>query len=462
MLTEKLLAGAGMADITPEMGIQIAGDIGRYRPVEEIRDPIYANALVLQVNEKKVCILSLDVLAITRKWADEIRQQAAARFGFEPDAVMVHVVQNHAAPSVGHESVWENDELGLFPKEYPWLLGGDDRYNPVAVAGALKAIEKANASLQPARVMVGRGVDGRVAFNRRFVMRDGTVKTHPGNCNPDVLYCEGPIDPEVSVATFTAENGSILALLLHHTCHPVHGYPLRWISAGWPGAWARGMQAICGKECVPLVLNGFCGNIHHCNHLDPTYKDDYQEMGRKLTWTTEQILKKGLQAVESPILDWWTKWLRIPMRRPTESELAESRQMLKEHPDPVWKNDGDKTAATWDWVYAACRLDLAAHIERDPFFDYYVQVFRLGNIGIPAVLGEPFVEEQLRIKLESPAPFTFCAHMSNGYVGYIPTEEALKRGGYETRIGNWSKLAPEALHIIGNAVLEGLQTLFRN
>lgn len=31
-----LVAGAGMADITPELGIQLAGDIGRLRPTEEI------------------------------------------------------------------------------------------------------------------------------------------------------------------------------------------------------------------------------------------------------------------------------------------------------------------------------------------------------------------------------------------------------------------------------------------
>ena len=116
---------------------------------------------------------------------------------------------------------------------------------------------------------------------------------------------------------------------------------------------------------------------------------------------------------------------------------------------------------TWDWVYAASRLDLAVHIDRDPFFDYYIQVFRLGNIGILAVPGEPFVEEQLRIKLESPAHFTFCAHMSNGYVGYIPTEEAFRRGGYETRIGNGSKLVPEALRRIGNTSLDLLKEVFQ-
>ena len=40
----------------------------------------------------------------------------------------------------------------MFPMEYPWLLGGDDRYNPVAVEGTLKAIGQALAMVGDASV----------------------------------------------------------------------------------------------------------------------------------------------------------------------------------------------------------------------------------------------------------------------------------------------------------------------
>jgi len=452
-----LRAGAAQVDITPAMGTQIAGDIGRRRPVEEIRDPLYAKALVLETGGKRVCWLSLDILAISRHWADEIRGQAAKRFGLDADAVMVHVVQNHASPSIGNLFVWE-DDCRWFPREYPWLIGGDDRYTPVAIEGTLTAIEGALAALQPATLKVGRGVDGRVAFNRRFIMRDGSGRSHPPNCDPNILCTEGPIDPEIGVMLFTAENGKTLAACLHHTCHPVHGYPQRWVSAGWPGAWSDGVRRLCGNDCVALVFNGFCGNVHHHNHLDPAFRDDYQEMGRKLTESTERILP-GLRTVDEPLLDWRVQNLRIPMRSPTDAEIAEARQLLAKHPQPIWKDEA-KTAVEWDWVYAATRLDLKEHYDRDPMFDYILQVFRLSDVALVVAGGEPFVEEQLRIKRESPAPFTFTAHMSNGYVGYIPTREALVRGGYETRVSNGSKLAPEALQMIGDASLAMIRELF--
>lgn len=455
---DALHVGAGECDITPALGIQIAGDIGRYRPAEEIRDPLFAKALVLEAGGQRVCWLSLDVLVISRKWANTIRQQAAARYGLDPANVMVHVTQNHAAPGIGHFFVFDEDDFGVFPRAYPWLLGGDDRYNPVAIAGAMQAIDKAMRALQPATVSIGRGVDGRVAFNRRFVMRDGTVRTHPGQCNPEVLHVEGPMDPEVGVMTFTATDGRPLAVLLHHTCHPVHGYPLRWISAGWPGAWCKGVRDLLGGDCVAMIVNGFCGNIHHCNHLDPDYKADYVEMGRKLTGTTAAVLGK-MTPMESPRLDAQFRSLTIPLRSPTPQEEEDARRLLAAHPEPIWKDAG-KTAAEWDWVYAATRIDLAEHVRRTPFFDYPVQVFRLGDAALVAVPGEPFVEEQLRIKKASPAPFTFTAHMCNTYVGYIPTPQAFAGGGYETRTGAGSKLAPEALGMIGDAALEMLKGVF--
>jgi neutral ceramidase len=459
-----LRAGAAMADITPRLGIQIAGDIGRYRPVEEIRDPLFARALVIESGARRMCWLSLDILAITRRWAGEIRRQAAARFGLEPQAIMVHVVQNHAAPSAGHFFVFDEDDWGLFPKEYPWLLGGDERYNAVCVDGALSAIGNAVAGLRPATVHAGRGVDGRVAFNRRFIMRDGTglaepgLRAEPGQTNPDILYCEGPADPEVGVMTFTGEDGRVFAALLHHTSHPGHGYPERWISAGWPGAWCNGVRGLLGSDCVAVLVNGFCGNVHHRNHLDPDYRDDHLDMGRKLTETTARVLKRMVPFTR-PILDWRTRSLQIPMRTPTDDEVADASRLLAEHPEPLW-TDASRTAVEWDWVYAVTRIDLAEHVRKAPRFDYPIQVFRLGEMALVSVPGEPFVQEQLRIKQASPAAFTFMAHMSNTYVGYIPTTEAFRNGGYETRTGAGSKLAPEALASIGDAVIGMLGDLF--
>jgi hypothetical protein len=52
--------------------------------------------------------------------------------------VIFHVTQNHASPSLGHTFV--SDECALFPPEYPWLRGGDDRYHPLCVEQCVLAV----------------------------------------------------------------------------------------------------------------------------------------------------------------------------------------------------------------------------------------------------------------------------------------------------------------------------------
>jgi len=451
-----LRAGAAMVDITPEMGIQLAGDIGRYRPTEEIRERLYARAVALESGGTLVCLLSLDICIANNYWANEIRRRASERFGIAPEAIILHITQNHAAPSLGHFIV--SDECMLIPPDFPWLRGGDERYNEPTVTSTLCAIEQAFQRLQPVTIRTGRGVDGRVAFNRRFVMRDGSVKTHPGNCNPSVLQAEGPVDPEVGMMTLTAENGKDVAMFLHHTCHPCHGYPHRYVISDWPGIWAEMMQPYAREACVPFVINGCCGNIHHHNHLDPHHENNHHRMAQMLSETASGVLKR-LETQKSAAFAAEQTVLRLPLRTLALSVVDAACKLVNEHPAPKWLNT-EKTRVDWDWMYAVATLDLKNTQEHAPYCDYEIQAFRLGDTALVALMGEPFVEAQLKIKLESPAPYTFVAHLCNGYVGYIPTAAPFKRGGYETRTANWSKLQPEAMDTIVNAALELLKKLF--
>lgn len=450
---EALRAGVAQVDITPEKGIQIAGDIGRYRPVEEVREPIYAKALVLESGGTKICIVSLDLCIVTEKYASEIRRRAA-ELGFEFGAVNVHTTQTHSAPALGH--AFASDEGAAFPDVISWVKGGDDRYHDFAVERAVEAIRLANEALQPVEVGAISGIEGTLAFNRRFVMRDGMVRTHPAQGDPQIRYAEGKVDPELGVVAFRNESG-IVAMLLHFTCHPTHGYPQRWISPDWPGIWCEEMRRD-HAECIPIVINGCCGNIHHRDHLNKKQVDDYKEMGRKLAEGTRELLPQ-IEYQPNPRLDWRSETLHIPWR-PLDPETQRSaKELLASTSEPPYLDEA-RTAIAWDWVYAVGLLDLEEVHKREPHFNYEIQAFRIGDTALVGLGGEPFVEGQLRIKLESPAYPTYMIHMSNYYVGYIPTPEALKLGGYETRAGSGSKLAAQALGMIEDGSLKLLREVF--
>jgi hypothetical protein len=455
-----LRAGAAMVDITPAKDIQLAGDIGRRRPVEEIRERIYAKALVMGSGGEQLCLLSLEVCFVTDKWVSEIRKRASERFGLAPQAIMVHSIQNHAAPAIGNAAV-RDEYKGLGPDLW-WLRSGDKRYNEPAISVIVDAIGKAQAQMVPVTVRAGRALDSRVAFNRRFVLRDGTAIAHPhGEDQKQILYSEGPMDPEVGVLLLQAADGRIVAALLHHTCHPVHGYPHRYVIADWPGTWASAMRGALGADCVALVINGCCGNIHHHNHTDPRHIDDHIRMGSMLAESAYRAIQASVPQTETT-LGWRSEILRIPYRELPTSEVEAARRLLAKQPKPAISMAEGYASIPWDWIYAHTVLDLAEHLKSHRHHAYEVQAFRIANSAVVALVGEPFVEGQLQVKLRSPFPFTFLAHMSNGYVGYIPTAEAIARGGtrsFETRPSNWSKLVPPALDMIAEKSLELLRQL---
>jgi neutral ceramidase len=450
-----LSAGAGQADVTPAMGIQIAGDIGRYRPVEQIRDPLFVRALVLQSGGETACIITADLNSISERHAAAMRQWVSDYLGTRPEAVMVHATQTHSAPVVGNEML--SDDFPL-PSDLWWLRGADERYHGPFYDGFKAAVKQARESLRPATLKAVRGIDGRVAFNRRYILRDGTHRSQPGRCYSEILRPEGPADPEVGVAVVEDGAGKTLAALLHHTCHPCHGYPHRWISADWPGFWSQAVRYHFGGSCVALTLNGFCGNILHGNPLDPDSRSNIYLMGERLMETTRRILP-DLKPLAGVPLVCSSRVLPIPMRKLSAAEVERARTLIKEHPGPMWKDEA-RTNIEWDWVYALATLDLAEKQKKRQVFDYEVQVFRIGDLAVVGCPGEPFVEAQLDIKCGSPAKQTFVAHLCNGGASYVPTRQAFAYGGYETRVANWSCLDEGALEMVTATAREVLRDLY--
>jgi neutral ceramidase len=457
----QLHAGAAMVDITPQAGTHLAGSVGEHRPAKLVAEPTFARVLILESAGRKLCLVALDVTIVTAPYTARIRE-AAQRLGFESDAVMVHATQTHSAPPIGKFMV--DDDFPELPPEFEWLTGGEDEYANWALQRIAEALSEADANLQPVEIAAGSGIEGRMAFNRRAVKHDGTIGM-PGPRNwieplgPTwIRYIEGPIDPELGVVCLRGANLGMAAMLLHYTCHPVHVFPRPIVSPDWPGAWAEEMRRTHGRQCVPLVLNGCCGNINPWPPYDPDYVEDHRRMGRVLAETSAPVIE-SLQFSPEAELDWRVRHLQIPIREVPADDLKWAQEYLDHNPVPPWEDESAGKVAR-DWTRASGLVSVELCRKRQGDIDYEVQVLRLGEIAIVGLPGEPFVEGQLRIKLASPARFTYVAHCTTEYVGYIPTSEALTRGGHEGTTSYWAKLAPEALDMIVSASVKLLDDLF--
>ncbi|MCD6352516.1 MAG: hypothetical protein J7M26_10385, partial [Armatimonadetes bacterium] len=192
--------------------------------------------------------------------------------------------------------------------------------------------------------------------------------------------------------------------------------------------------------------------------FDPDYVEDHRRMGTTLAATAAKVAET-LEFSADATLDWRIKRLALPIREVPPEELAQAEELLRRHPEPTWAKDNPRQIDP-AWMAAASVYSVHLQRQRQPTLEYEIQALRLGDVAIVGLPGEPFVELGLQIKMSSPARLTYIAHCTSQYVGYIPTAEALARGGHEVNLRYWAKLVPEAAEMIVTGALEALDELF--
>src|SRR4029077_15033819 len=102
------------------------------------------------------------------------------------------------------------------------------------ISGPAEAIAQADAAARPALLEAGSAIqETPVSFNRRFVMRDGSVQTWMNHENPDVVRAAGPIDPEIGLLTIREENAEPRGILSNFALHLDTVGGMKW-SADYP------------------------------------------------------------------------------------------------------------------------------------------------------------------------------------------------------------------------------------
>lgn len=486
-------AGFAAVEITPPMGTHLAGSgAGIHRPAQTVLDPLYARAAVFASGATTLCLIEVDAAVISSEYAEKIASGVMQALALPREAVMVMGTQTHSAPPLGYFNV-DDDYVLSIPAGREYIRGGERAYSEAAAQKAIEAAIEAKKNVKPLLMQARRGIQHGLAFNRRAISRvtenaedtelsykvglslekgkvimpfpmDNTALKNP--VGPDYIsHLEGPTDDEVLAACFIDEQMQIESLLLHFTCHPVNAYcndaTYYAVSADWPGTWAQAAAERLHTKRLPLVINGCCGNS---NPIDPYRPDMVLEpgkMGGALAELTQKLVHlMRFDAAEEVKLDCRLEELPLGYREIPQWRKKQCEEILSDHPEqPKYAPDGSIDVA---WFYAASTRSVELQQRREPVFRYPVQVFRIGELAIVALPGEPFAEGQLDIKLRSPAPLTIVGHMANKYVGYIPTKSACAAGGLEAHPMHvyWSKLEPDALQKIADKSVQLLNDLY--
>ena len=90
-----------------------------------------------------------------------------------------------------------------------------------------------------------------------------------------------------------------------------------------------------------------------------------------------------------------------------------------------------------------------------------IQAWRIGEIGFASLPGEIFVEWGLKIKAESPFPWTYPVELGGDYLGYLVTQQAWEAGGYESLISRSALPSVDGVPMMADTALKLLRRLWK-
>lgn len=446
----KLYAGYAQANITPPLGINIAGYY-QVRIADGILDELYAQAVAFAVEDKKTVMVVLDNIGINRENTDIIRKYVSENVGIPEEAIFITCTHTHTGPRV-----LANDEKEL-TREYAVFIK-----RRIADITAL-----AIADLKPAKLGYAVGHAPRIAFVRRFRMKNGKVRTNPGVNNPDILAPIGDVDERVGVVRIDRE-GAHGIVIANFGVHPdvVGGCK---ISADFPTFARKAVEGAIGGGVKCVYVNGAQGDVNHvnvfprpgeCNGMFHDFDDvdrgypHSRHMGNVIAGGVLQVYEK-VKYIDVDAVDYCEKLVEVPSNRPDPSEIPLAKKYNELHEAG---RDDEIPFEAMELTTELARATRIVTLENGPdSFAIPVSAFRVGPVGFVGFGGEPFCDVGKAVKENKNYELIVSCPLTNGSQGYFPTMNAYTEGGYEAASSKFKAGTAEMLADAGNALLDSMK-----
>jgi hypothetical protein len=417
----ELIVGYGEVDITPAMGTGMPGYFHE-RKAEGVLDPLLIKAMTLTCDGKTIVIAAVDLISIKRPVIDRMRSAIQFKTGIAPRNVFVHATHTHT---------------GAIIEEVADQLPGQ----------ISAAVQKALDNAQPEnQVASGTAYEDSVTFIRRFLMKDGSVRTNPGRANPNIVHPIGDIDNEINVLSFQSSKIALVSHGLHCDCLGGSKF-----SADYPYHLTEGVREELGSEWKVIYLNACCGNINHINVNDKNQKSN-PEGSRKIGRT---LAKAAIRAYKD------SKPIKIDK---VDSRVTEIQCPVRKVPKELY--EWAKAEMQSDEVKASKRkfneytpkriIQLAETKEKSRPAE--IIALRIGPVGIVGMPAECFVELSEDIQEHSLMDATWVIGLTGGSMGYQPHPRGYDEGGYEANYGS-ARQAPETPVMWCDAAIDMLKEL---
>ena len=368
--------------ISPEIGAYMAGYSLVDKSVAKL-DDLYMTGLCADDGERKVLIVSFDLLGLDEWYIKEVRSACAKILGIEECAVLLSCTHTHTGPEC--RTMAKHPEqlyTAYLDRLKAWIT------DEVAHLGSWR---ECNVYFYSSKCDENR--------NRRYVTACNHATFTPHRREVVPVAAEYA-DKELGQLCFTdKESGQPLYLVGNYAAHPLAGHSPglggRRISADFPGAFRRYVTSETGAES--MFISGAAGDL--VPKEDELGADAVEQMGRNLA-----------KAAIGGLID----STRNPARfRMDDAKVGAKSKFVSV---PLRKNKLDTLPAYYDGKTA---LELE------------MQVVAIGDVCFVGVPGELCCELGQEIKWHSPFRRTWIAYNSTSYMSYIGHANMLVAGGYE-------------------------------
>lgn len=418
---DNLLVGAAKVDITPNLD-------ELPKPFFGVYDKIYSRAIVINVKNKTVALVTVDVGGLNDAIAESILSRISKLTGIPTENIMLTATHTHSVP---------------------FGIKGEKFESQIASAVKL-ALEK----LQPAKIGYGEGVS-YINVNRNII--DPKTRRWWEGANYDA-----PSDKTVAVVTFESLAGKPIAVYYNYAMHAVISGMFDMVSGDVPGSTSKYIEDNFDNEVVAVWSTGACGDQNPI-YFQQTY--DLREI-RVKEFASRGIDISNKMPPGGSDLDRNNPQVAKLMAQQKQMLLSMG-QFLGEEVLHVMRGMDRKVVNPSIFVgrkTIICpgrkRLDegragYAGVYEDADSISIKLGLITIGDIAFTSVNGEVFNPISTRLKKESPYANTMMLTLTNGYAksGYIPHDAAF--GTYTFEVVS-SKLKPGFAE---NAIVNGLLDL---
>ena len=476
---QEMHIGTAIADITPKLPVALMGQFN-LRIADTIETPLTANVIALESRDGSrsldvAIMVSCDVVEIPEMLLKMVRDEVNKQIP-EIDAkkIFLTAIHTHTAP------VLENGLQYSFRYQIPKKgVTQVEEYDNFFVQRVTDAIVKAWKNRHPGSVSWGLS-HAAIAYNRRAVyskvmsqgsMGAGTAQMYGQTNLPEFTNIEGMEDHDVNTLFFWDEGGKLIAMSIDVPCPAQEVENRLAINADYWHPVREKLKKRFGPDLCVLGWIGAAGD----QSPRPIYRKAAEErmiMLRNLS-RLDEIAGRVVLAVEEAYetvkddrynnvqLIHKVETLSLPMRLVTEKEYIFSKG---ERDEAAAMMAADSSTASEVLARMTWNRDVVNRYENqktdpNPKMGAEIHVLRIGDVVLCTNQFELFTDYGIRIQARSNALQTFVIQLAAGAGSYLPTEKAVKGGGYSAVVQSCS-VGPEGGQILVDRTVELINGLW--